>query len=360
MGCANAKLTDEERAAIKKSKEWDKSLTKKKIEHDRVIRVLLLGTGESGKSTILKQMRILYDKKGFTSIEKETFKVVVRRNIVESMQTLLEGVESFNIQMTNDQSLSAADYLNKIEAHDIDMWNNNPRIVECVQHLWTNETAIQESFQNRSKLQLLDSTPYLFANVVRIGEPLYVPIQNDILRARLRTTGIVEEPVDILGVSFKFLDVGGQRNERRKWIHCFSDMKAVIFVASLSEYDQVLYEDDEQDRLGEALQVFDDIVNNETFLDVSMILFLNKTDLFKEKLKIAPFQDYFKDFEGDTSDYEIPALHIQSKFVERCSMPNKDIFSHLTCATDTGNVKRVFEVCKLRILEDNLAGVGLR
>lgn len=358
MGCSHAKLTDEERAAIAKSRELDRDLTDKKRNDDRIIRVLLLGTGESGKSTILKQMRIIYQEEGFTNIEKETFKVVVRRNVVESMQTLLEGVETFGLTYDTAESKDAASHLMSIEAHDIDMWDK--QIVNNIILLWQNDSAVKQSFQNRNKLQLLDSAPYLFDNVGRMGTDNYVPTKDDILRARLRTTGIVEQDVNVLGVPFQFLDVGGQRNERRKWIHCFGDVKAVIFVASLSEYDQVLYEDDEQNRLAEALQVFEDIVNREDFALASMILFLNKVDLFQEKLKLSKFSDHFSDFVGDPDNYEQAAGHIEMLFVDRRMDDHPDIFTHLTCATDTGNVQRVFEICKLRILEDNLAGVGLR
>lgn len=358
MGCQHAKLTAEERAAIDKSKELDKELTDQGKRDNRIIKVLLLGTGESGKSTILKQMRILYDEKGFTSIEKETFKVVVRRNVVESMQTLLEGVEDWKYEFDSKESQAAAQFINDIDGHSIDMWS--AEIVSNIKQLWPHESAIQKSFDNRNKLQLLDSTPYLFENVERIGEKDYLPIPDDILRARLRTTGIVEEDVVINDVPFQFLDVGGQRNERRKWIHCFGDVKALIFVAALSEYDQVLYEDDEQNRLHEALDVYQSIVNNPAFVTTSMVLFLNKIDLFEDKLKVVNFKESFPKFEGDHLDVKDTAEHIQELFFERCEVDGKDLFAHLTCATDTGNVQRVFEVCKLRILQDNLACVGLR
>ena len=61
----------------------------------------------------------------------------------------------------------------------------------------------------------------------------------DILRSRVRTTGIVETSFVIEGHTFHMFDVGGQRNERKKWIHCFENVTCVIFVAALSEYDQV-------------------------------------------------------------------------------------------------------------------------
>ena len=76
-----------------------------------------------------------------------------------------------------------------------------------------------------------------------ISDSGYLPNLQDILRTRVRTSGIVEEKYKIDGVDFSMYDVGGQRNERKKWIHCFDNVTAVIFVAAISEYDQVLYED---------------------------------------------------------------------------------------------------------------------
>ena len=58
------------------------------------------------------------------------------------------------------------------------------------------------------------------------------------------------------------VDVGGQRNERKKWIHCFEDVTAVVFLAALSAYDQVLMEKDNVNRLNEAIALFEHIVNS--------------------------------------------------------------------------------------------------
>ncbi len=42
------------------------------------------------------------------------------------------------------------------------------------------------------------------------------------------------------------VDVGGQRSERRKWIHCFENVTSIIFLVALSEYDQILFESDNE------------------------------------------------------------------------------------------------------------------
>ncbi len=105
-----------------------------------------------------------------------------------------------------------------------------------------NITGIQEAYERRAEFQLFDSAKYFFKEIDRIAEPNYIATIDDALQSRVRTSGIVEEKYSIDGVPFEMFDVGGQRNERKKWIHCFAEVTAIIFVAALSEYDQVLYE----------------------------------------------------------------------------------------------------------------------
>lgn len=157
-------------------------------------------------------------------------------------------------------------------------------------------------------------------------------------------------------------DVGGQRNERKKWIHCFEGVTAVIFVAAVSEYDQALFEDASTNRMVEALDLFDEICNNTFFVKSSMILFLNKRDLFAEKIKIKKIRDYpiYSDYTGPDNDYEAGIQYFVKKFMARNKAgASRKIYHHVTCATDTSNVKIVFDSCKEIILRQNLASAGL-
>lgn len=63
-------------------------------------------------------------------------------------------------------------------------------------------------------------------------------------------------------IKFRVFDVGGQRAERRKWINCFDNVTSVIFVAAISEYDQVLFEDPSKNRVEEAVELFEEICAN--------------------------------------------------------------------------------------------------
>merc|ERR1719454_1542669 len=203
--------------------------------------------------------------------------------------------------------------------------------------MW-NHAAVQSIFERKSEFQLNDSADYYFKDVMRLGEPGYLPTEQDVLRSRVRTTGIVQSDFKIKGLNFMMFDVGGQRNERRKWIHAFDNVQSVVFVAALSEYDQVLFEDETQNRMEEALSLFDQICNSKWFKETAVILFLNKKDLFEMKLKKASLSKYFPDFEGDDLSFDDGAAFFKQKFIAK-NKREKAIFSHATCATDTGNVK---------------------
>jgi hypothetical protein len=94
------------------------------------------------------------------------------------------------------------------------------------------------------------------------SKPDYLPSKSDFLRMRVRTTGVITQPLTIRDKQFQIIDVGGQRSERKKWFNQFSNVTAVIFVTAISEFDQNLYEDDQTNRLQESLDLFDSTVNN--------------------------------------------------------------------------------------------------
>merc|ERR1719245_1128058 len=186
----------------------------------------------------------------------------------------------------------------------------------------------------------------------------YQPTEQDILRTRVKTTGIVEVHFSFKNLNFKLFDVGGQRSERKKWIHCFEDVTAIIFCVAMSEYDQVLHEDETTNRMQESLKLFDSICNNKWFGDTSIILFLNKKDLFEEKILRSTLQICFPEYAG-AQEYGEAAAYIQAQFEAKNKSTTKEIYCHMTCATDTQNVQFVFDAVTDVIIANNLRGCGL-
>lgn len=133
-------------------------------------------------------------------------------------------------------------------------------------------------------------------------------------------------------------DVGGQRSERKKWIHCFEAVTSIIYCVALSEYDQVLLEETGQNRMQESLVLFESVINSRWFVRSSVILFLNKIDVFKAKLPKIPLERFFPEYTGGP-DINKAAKYILWRFTQT-NRARLSVYPHLTQATDTSNVRR--------------------
>ena len=210
--------------------------------------------------------------------------------------------------------------------------------------LWQDD-GFQECLKHAFEYQLSDSAPYYFKRMDKILAPSYIPNQQDVLQSRVSTTGIVETTFEWRNITYSLCDVGGQRSERRKWLHCFDDVKAVLFVAALSGYDMTLIEDGTTNRIEESLNLFQAICVNKFFDTSSIILFLNKFDLFTEKINNTNhhLRLYFPHYNGPDNDVSDAKEFIQAKFLARNLNKGKSIYVHSTTAIDTNNIKVVFE-----------------
>jgi len=233
-----------------------------------------------------------------------------------------------------------------------------PELGHAIQALWK-EPSVQAAYEKRATFQLPDSAAYFFTKIEQVARRDYIPNNDDILRARVRTTGIVENNFAIDGNNFQMFDVGGQRNERKKWIHCFESVTAVLFVAAISEYDQTCFEDETTNRMTEALTLFDEISNSRWFEKTSIILFLNKRDLFAEKIRHVELTVAFPDYKGKIGDYDEAIKYITYQFEDRSRNKTKTIYTHVTCATDTNNIHAVFNAVKDIIIRQSLNEAGL-
>jgi GTPase SAR1 family protein len=343
----------------KASRNIDKLINQGYVLESEKIKLLLLGAGESGKSTIFKQMRVLFGAP-LTEDEKNQITPVVYSNTIASMKLLVQAALDMGylekISPENKESFELIQSTPESAAIDISIGN-------AIKNLW-NDEGILLAWNRRSEFQIVESVKYYFNEIDRIKEEDYVATQQDLLLARVRTSGIVTEKYVIDGKNFEMYDVGGQRNERKKWIHCFDDVTAVIFVAALSEYDQVLFEDSSTNRMDEAIQLFDEICNTDVFQSSNMILFLNKKDLFQEKIQKVHIgdQEAFTDFDtpfGSDNYYDNGVKYFLQKFLAKNKNADRMVYSHVTCATDSQNVEIVFNSCKDIILRGNLAEEGI-
>ncbi|CAL8259142.1 unnamed protein product [Gadus morhua 'NCC'] len=353
MGCT---ISAEDKAAMERSKMIDKTLRDDEEKSCREVKLLLLGAGESGKSTIVKQMKIIHED-GYSEEECKQYKVVVYSNTIQSIIAIIRAMGWLKIDFGDAARANDARQLFSLAGSTEDGVMST-ELTAVIHRLWADE-GVQACFVRSREYQLNDSASYYLNDLERISQSSYVPTQQDVLRTRVKTTGIVETHFTFKELFFKMFDVGGQRSERKKWIHCFEGVTAIIFCVALSDYDLVLAEDEEMNRMHESMKLFDSICNNKWFTDTSIILFLNKKDLFEEKISRSPLTICFPEYSG-TSTYEEAAAYIQCQFEDlNRRKDTKEIYTHFTCATDTKNVQFVFDAVTDVIIKINLKECGL-
>uniref|UniRef100_A0A3P9MC54 Guanine nucleotide-binding protein subunit alpha n=1 Tax=Oryzias latipes TaxID=8090 RepID=A0A3P9MC54_ORYLA len=350
MACC---LSEEAKESKRINAEIEKQLRRDKRDARRELKLLLLGTGESGKSTFIKQMRIIHGS-GYTEEDKRGFTKLVYQNIFTSMQAMIHAAENLNIPYKYEENKNNALLVRDVDVEMISRFEQP--YIKAIRMLWS-DPGIMEAYDRRREYQLSDSTKYYLSCFERIASHEYVPTLQDVLRVRVPTTGIIEYPFDLENIIFRMVDVGGQRSERRKWIHCFENVTSIMFLVALSEYDQVLVESDNENRMEESKALFRTIITYPWFQNSSVILFLNKKDLLEEKIMYSHLVDYFPEFEGPRRDAQAGREFILKMFLDL--NPDKVIYSHFTCATDTENIRFVFAAVKDTILQFNLKEYNL-
>ena len=161
--------------------------------------------------------------------------MVVRANLFGNAQSVHQGMEKLGIAYATPEGEAAGKLISSkpadgnVEADD--------SLSTAFEKMYA-DAGVAEAIERAAEFQLNDSTIYFWERSKDILATDYMPTEQDVLRARVRTTGIVQQNFQIKDQKYTMFDVGGQRNERRKWIHCFDNVTAVIFVTAISEYDQ--------------------------------------------------------------------------------------------------------------------------
>ncbi|CAF4102265.1 unnamed protein product [Rotaria socialis] len=327
--------------------------------HER--KLLLLGNAEAGKSTFLKQMKLIHGR-GFKADEKHRLIPFIYRQILSVVRCICRAMNMLQIKFENERNEEYARVLSSPNNDDEDdsITTLSSRMIEAIRYVWSDE-GVKICYHRRREYRLPDSAKYFLDDLDRISAQNFTPTDDDILRVRIPTTGIVQEDFIFSHLQLRIVDVGGQRTERRKWIHCFDNVTSVIFLASLIEYDQRVEDSIEQvskNLMEESLALFHVILTSEYFYNASIILFLNKTDLFPERLADKPLRCIYTEFDGADDDVEAAKQFIKNKYLSLVPVKEryteKNIYPHFTCSVDSKNIRIVFESVKDSVLAQNL------
>jgi hypothetical protein len=353
-------------------------------------------------------MKILHVQ-GFSEEERREKAKEIRRNIFESIQDITRFMPLLHppISLADPSNQEHVEIINHVDLNCPDSFTQ--KAFESAKLLWQDQ-GVKESFFRSHEYPLIDCAEYFLESIDRVMQPSYTPDDQDILHSRKTTTDI--QKIDFTckvsskygggSQSFSMFDVGGQRGERRKWIQVFDGISAVLFLVASSGFNTFIREDNETNRLKEALRLFEEVWTSRFLKDSGFILFLNKQDILKQKIASgARVQDYFPEYdnyqphnlskEEDPNDEYIKARSfIRDKFIQITrksfasrhrrsiisrasstkgiefedsffgeSMRGRDCFIHFTTATDTDNIKRVFDNVHTMIIMNNLKMISV-
>lgn len=334
-------------------------------------KLLLLGAGSSGKSTLLKQLKYLYIyERGYPQDELLKYRNIVYENLIAILSTICKNCTKFQYE-TKEENTENIEKLRRAEVKSsLIGFETNNELKGCLLSVW-NDKAIKLTFERRHEYILMDNAIYFLENIQRILSDNYQPTFKDIVYTRSVTTGItccdfVFETRKGVKERYELVDVGGQRTERKKWISCFESTLAILFCISLNGWDQVLWEDNTVNKFEEAMNLLYKMCNDKKYKPLrkaKFIIFLNKHDLFVEKLKKKPF--IYKDQFGPCQSEDEVIKWIKSEITNFDI--DRQFYFNVTCATgnlynvyiiyifltnailriyiDTEDVDRVFQIC---------------
>jgi len=251
-------------------------------EKNLEVQIALVGSGGSGKTTLVKQWRIIHGEYDLEA-DQTNIKFILAYNIFQGLLDLVEFLEEKEIKNKANREF-AKEILESNSYKEFDPWNE--RTVKRSQSLWK-DPGVQKFVKSHDikKIDMEFNLVYTLANMERLAKPDSRITEMDVLMARQRTTGLAfssfatTEPK----ITWKFIDAGGQPTEIKKWKFALEKAQVVIFTVGLDDFNVSSYSDKSKTIMDESLELFRKVVDEESENKV-VLLFLNKTDLFEEKL----------------------------------------------------------------------------
>ena len=315
--------------------------------------IVIVGTGGTGKSTIVKQFRLLHGA-GFSVGERRAWAQRIRSNMLADAHYALRKA---SVSPNQPGGLTV-----------------ELRLIDALFSAMTGPVALQlqslrQALNVPGFLPWLDMispclTPmasYFWKQTDRILDLDYMPSDQDVIYCPSSTLGVASYDFSARDSDFHLVDCGGQRSQRKKWLHFFSAATAVLFVASVDDFWHTLSEDETANSLREAIDVFAETINSPSLRNRSVLLFLNKSDLLPASLEDHDFGRYFPEYEGDARDPKAVSSFIKQRFlgVNASSERERTIMAVATTASCAREARGLARIIEESLLHDVVAESGM-
>nr|XP_060616222.1 guanine nucleotide-binding protein G(s) subunit alpha-like [Anolis sagrei ordinatus] len=369
MGCFGNRKTEDKHKEEKEQREAHEKI-EKQLKMDKqvfrvTLRLLVMGLEGSGKNTMLKQMKILHGD-GFSAEEKKMRIQDIKNNIREAIETIVRAMGRLEppVELANPENQFRIDYILNVSSQpDFDF---PPEFYEHTKALWQDE-GMKACFERSHEYCLIGCAQYFLDKLDIVKQEEYMPSDQDLLRCKFWTSGIPETKFQVDKIYLHLFIFDGRR-DRRKWVHHFDNLTAILFMVDSSSYNLADNTgNNERKMLQDELCAFHSISCDRELRKLfilrlqtmAFIVFLNKQDLLAEKILAGKYklEDYFPHFAHYTTPEDAmpepgedcrvtrAKYFIRDEFLNRCDLDNQYCYAHFTCAMDVENVQKVFNDC---------------
>ncbi|KAM0794156.1 G-protein alpha subunit-domain-containing protein [Usnea florida] len=330
----------------------------------REIKVLLLvtlspGAGESGKSTVYRQMKLLCEP-GFTMEERRMFRDVFFDNILGAFRIVFEARREWGVDYESKNSLQHEQILHQYYRPCYGSANSHVRLDEPfpknllspMKELFADE-GFQRIVKKGNRIALNDNFQYFFKNIDSLFSPQYFPNDQEVLHTSMNTSGFLDVRLKFGKLDCVITDIGSTRSRREEWVHLFNGVNCVIFTAPLTGYNQRLVKEKSANQTEASLLLFDSILSLTSFKRSTIILLLSKLDLLQEKVFHSSVKDYFPDFNGADDDREAAQEFFVNKFLTIARKRCRNVRVYCTNLTDTDSFRPILKDIEASIRHDH-------
>ncbi|KAL9642712.1 hypothetical protein ABK040_009791 [Willaertia magna] len=336
-------------------------------QNEHKVKILLLGMGSSGKTTIISKLKKYISEQSNQDSLKEgledktffnkTFTDIIHFHALNGIKQLILASEKLDISIIprhGNQKEAIEQAILKLRTLNFCYGESalNREIASQMTLLWNQKgsqeiyeefLAFKEKNNNNGGIGIskhhkndddiknvsagefscftiykdLYTLKYFMDNIDRISESGYIPSDEDVeyCQRHLREDkkGIEEIEFEFSGSKFIIYCVEGQNNDGRKWLFLFQGVDIVLFLCPIGDYDLVPENLDRQNIVVESLNFFSKMCNSKWFRTTPIILLLTKWDLFQEKISKTSINVCFEDYAGGC-DYLQSLKFILKKF----------------------------------------------
>ncbi|KAG7097830.1 hypothetical protein E1B28_005148 [Marasmius oreades] len=286
------------------------------------------------------------------------WKGALSRARVDSSSASLEGSDEDHLRIGRPSSAGDAGLENADEPQQV--------LYQCrrdIMALWNDETV--RTILARRKIRLEEFPGFFLNDLERVTSLKYTPTEDDVLKARLKTVGVCEYKFEMeirpgrdTPSEWRIVDVGGSRSQVESWVPFFDDVDAIIFLAPISGFDQVLAEDRTVNRLEDSVLLWRAVCSNKLLTNVDLVLFLNKCDILEHKLKSGiKVSKYIRTYGDRPNDVDNVSKYLRSKFsaIHREYSPSpRKFYAFCTSVTDTATTAGIIASVRDMVIRQHL------